>query len=76
MMESMDILKKIVGAGLAKMALPPFLKIIEEPMERKADESWFVMGGYKVADLTRTDKIKSRNTAGSISAARNEGTSL
>lgn len=46
----------IVGVGLAKMALPPFLKIIEEPMERKADESWFVMGGYKTADLTLTDR--------------------
>jgi hypothetical protein len=46
----------IVGVGLAKIALPPFLRIIEEPMERKADDSWFVMGGYKVADLTPADK--------------------
>lgn len=46
----------VVGVGLAKQALPPFLKIIEEPMGRKADGSWFVMGGYKVADLTEEDK--------------------
>lgn len=46
----------VVGVGLAKAALPAFLKIIEGPMGRNADGSWFVMGGYKVADLTPADK--------------------
>lgn len=46
----------VIGVGLAKQALPAFLKIIEEPMGRKADGSWFVMGGYRVAELTETDR--------------------
>jgi len=54
--ELKDMTIGVVGVGLAKAALPAFLKIIEEPMGRNADESWFVMGGYKVADLTPGDK--------------------
>lgn len=46
----------VVGVGLAKQALPAFLKIIEEPMGRKADASWFVMGGYRVAELDAEDR--------------------
>lgn len=47
----------VVGVGLAKQALIPFLRIIEEPMGRKADGSWFIMGGYKAADLTQEDQV-------------------
>ena len=46
----------VVGVGLAKQALPAFLKIIEEPMGREADGSWFVMGGYRIGQLTPEDK--------------------
>ena len=46
----------VVGVGLAKQALPAFLKIIEEPMGREADVSWFVMGGYRIGQLTPEDK--------------------
>ena len=46
----------IVGVGLAKQALPAFGRIIEEPMGREADRSWFVMGGYRVADLIPEDR--------------------
>lgn len=47
----------IVGAGLAREALPAFVKIIEGPLGRKADHSWFVMGGYRLADLTPEDRV-------------------
>ena len=46
----------VVGVGLAKQALPAFLKIIQEPMGREADGSWFVMGGYRIEQLTPEDK--------------------
>lgn len=46
----------VIGVGLTNQALPAFLKIIEEPLGRKADQSWFVMGGYKVTDLTSEDR--------------------
>lgn len=45
-----------VGVGLAKQALPAFQKLVEEPMGRTADGSWFVMGGYRAADLDPEDR--------------------
>ncbi len=52
---SMDV-SMFLRYDTAKQALPAFLKIIEEPMGRKADASWFVMGGYRVAELDAEDR--------------------